>query len=423
MRVAIAAEPIRCPSGLGHFLATGLRWLAKLNPNWEFHVVARAQFISMYKNSMGINVKFYTWDETPVVSWLRRNVRVRGRELLIRFMKSMSFASWLVQMEDLRTIWKSLPAFDVIWIPYFDIISRQWPVLYENGFIKHPVLLSILDIHPVFYPSDWDLEALTNFYEDFVPFAKHCGRIITHTNFQKSAITKHLGINSGKISMAYLPPLLEWDILLGTKGIDYALTLLRYKYGIKRPYLLYPGSGGFTHKNHRGLLLAWHNLKSRMKNDCPILVCTSKDQWSIWKALIKTFSLEEFVIFTDLVPVEHLSILYQLCTFVIVPTLYEGGASGPVLEGILSGRPVLCSQIEPIEEQLDAYGISGVTFFDPADPGAIADVVQWALHNQRELESRAKKAQENLARTLPSLWKDWAVVYTKELAQLAQGDW
>jgi glycosyltransferase involved in cell wall biosynthesis len=418
MRVAIAAEPIRCPSGLGHFLATGLKWLASLNPTWEFHVVVRAQFASMYRDSIGMNVKFHTWDETPTVSWLRRNVKVWGRERVIRFMKSMPFASWLVQMEDLRAIWKSLPAFDVIWIPYFDIISRQWPVLYENGFIKHPVLLSILDIHPVFYPGDWGLEALTNFYEGFVPFAKHCSRIITHTDFQRSAITKHLGINSDKISMVYLPPLLDQDILLGTNETDYALTLLRYKYGIKKPYLLYPGSGGFTHKNHKGLLLAWHDLKSRMRNDCPILVCTGKDRWSDWKALIKALDLKEYVIFTDLVSVERLSILYKLCTFVIVPTLYEGGASGPVLEGVLSGKPVLCSRIEPIEEQLDAYGVSGVNFFDPADPGTIADVVQKVWYNQRELKDRAKKDQENLARTVPSLWENWATVYSRELAQI-----
>ena len=250
---------------------------------------------------------------------------------------------------------------------------------------------------------------------------KRCSRIITHTNFQKSAITKHLGVSSGKISTAYLPPLLDQDTLLRTREVYYAPTLLRYKYGINRPYLLYPGSGGFTHKNHKSLLLAWHDLKSRMQNDCPMLVCTGKDRWSTWEALIKTLDLQQQVIFTDLVPLEQLSILYQLSTFVIVPTLYEGGASGPVLEGVLSGKPVLCSRIEPIVEQLDAYGVSGVTFFDPEDPGAIADVVESAWHNQRELENKAKKAQEHLAKILPGLWKNWAAVYSRELAQLAQG--
>jgi alpha-1,3-rhamnosyl/mannosyltransferase len=294
-------------------------------------------------------------------------------------------------------------------------------VLYENGFIKHPVLLSILDIHPVCYPGDWPQETLTNFYEDFVPFARRCNRIITHTNFQRSAIAKHLGIDSEKISITYLPPILGQDVLLCTNGLDCALTLLRYKYGIKSHYILYPGSGGFTHKNHKGLLLAWHALKSRMQKDCPMLVCTGKGhRWPELKALIEELELQEYVMFTDLVSLEHLSILYQLSKFVIVPTLYEGGASGPVLEGVLSGNPVLCSRIEPIAEQLDAYGVTGVTFFDPADPSAIADVVERSWRNQRELKDQAEKDQEHLIATISILWEEWARVYSTELANLAQ---
>lgn len=422
MRVAVAGESIYDSCGLGYFLASGVRWLAKLNPTWEFHVVVRMRFNLKYGDLLGAsNIILHVWDETPTLKWLQQNIKVRGCEYAIRFAKKyIPITSWRAKMGDLCAIWKSLPTFDVIWVPHFDIGSRQWPILYTDEFTKIPILFTIHDIHPVFYPNDWSSHALSNFYKGFVPFAKRCSRIITHSNFQKLAITDHLGIYPDKIMLTCEPPLMEQITLVGNDHVEEDMVLLRSRYSIVGPYFLYPGSTGFTHKNHIRLLLAWHKLKSIMRQDCPVLVCTAQGQhWPVLKTLIEALELQKYVIFTDIVLLEHLAALYRRCTFVIVPTLYEGGGSGPVAEGILSGKPVISSAIPPIKEQLHAYGITGVSFFDPTDISTIVDTVKIAWNNRTKLEEQAEKDQKRLAMISSSLWEKWAAVYSREITQLS----
>jgi len=426
MRVGVVAETIVPASGLGHFLGIGLRWLAKRNPNWEFDVVARTDFAKQYQAlAENENIVFHIADETPTLRLLQRYVRVRGRDYLIGLLANhLPFESWRAQMGNTHTLWESLPEFDVVWVPHFPVTTSHWPLLYEEGFSKGPVLLTIHDLQPLFYPNDWLQYAMMNFYKTFVPFARRCHGIITHTNFQKTGITKYLGITADKVRVTPVPPILDQEALPDVDNLDDAISLLSRQYGITIPYLFYASSTGFSHKNHVGLLLAWRELQSRMQTDCPMLVCTKGGgagrRGRVLEELVATLGLQEHVVFTGSVPMEHLSMLYRLCTFVISPTLYEGGGSGPVAEGILLAKPVLCSRIPPIEDQLHAYGTTEVTFFDPTNADAIAEAVQTAYHSQSELMDQAKKAQKQLFAAIPKLWEEWTTVYTRELIRVSQ---
>ena len=127
--------------------------------------------------------------------------------------------------------------------------------------------------------------------------------------------------------------------------------------------------------------------------------------------------------FTDTVDTATLTKLYQSCAFVIVPTLYEGGGSGPVAEGLMSGKPVICSRIPPIEEQLNAYGVDlyngGATFFAPDSVGSIVQAIESVLQGLPELEIQARKTQSLLRTAPPKLWEEWAVFYSEQLRIIA----
>ena len=56
----------------------------------------------------------------------------------------------------------------------------------------------------------------------------------------------------------------------------------------------------------------------------------------------------------------------------IMPTLAEGGGSYPVLEAMLAGVPVLCSDIPVMREQIERTG-GELLWFDPHDPHSLAD--------------------------------------------------
>jgi glycosyltransferase involved in cell wall biosynthesis len=80
------------------------------------------------------------------------------------------------------------------------------------------------------------------------------------------------------------------------------------------------------------------------------------------------------VIFTGTVSREKLAVLYRSCQALLSPTLYEGGGSGPVMEAVMAGRPVICSDIPPIREQMSRFGLSAI-YFDPCKPEDIARAV------------------------------------------------
>ena len=67
---------------------------------------------------------------------------------------------------------------------------------------------------------------------------------------------------------------------------------------------------------------------------------------------------------------ETLRALYELSDGLVTPTLYEAG-SFPVFEAMMVGRPVACSRIPPLVEQLERDGAEA-ELFDLNDPADIA---------------------------------------------------
>src|SRR5437762_1787140 len=114
MKIAIAAESLRQGDGLAHFLRSALIALAAAAPDWEFHVVARAEFVATCPELVAdAHFIFHVWDQTPTVAWLRSHVRVRGRERTLRLLaQHLPLARWRRRLGNLDAIWAALPPFD-----------------------------------------------------------------------------------------------------------------------------------------------------------------------------------------------------------------------------------------------------------------------------------------------------------------------
>ena len=67
---------------------------------------------------------------------------------------------------------------------------------------------------------------------------------------------------------------------------------------------------------------------------------------------------------------DTLRALYDMSDGLVTPTLYEAG-SFPIFEAMMVGKPVVCSRIPPIVEQLERDGAEA-ELFDPNDPIDIA---------------------------------------------------
>lgn len=423
-QIAIAAETI--PSiecGLGYFLYNAVRRLASAQPSWKFMIVACSTFKQLVEIDMP-NIEVIVWDagnlqRTVTGIWRRLAPDLDAGELNFRVGQYIPFQSVRAKLGSIRDLWNSLQEVDVIWTPHFAIESHRLSLFRNLSTIESPILFTIHDIHPVFFPDDWRPDSLDRFWHEFVPFAQRSHFIVTHTEFQRKSITEHLRIDPTKIGVTPCPSLIDPEVLLRRRDAVEAQAVLT---GMNIPgtYVLYPASTSHTHKNHTRLLLAWAKLKSRLGSQCPTLVCTARGHlWPALNALIEALELEGTVIFAGRIETDVLSVLYQNCTAVIVPTLYEGGGSGPVAEACLVGKPVICSMIPQIEEQLQAYGGCEAIFVEPESVEAITQAVESMLTAIPELEAVARKNQQLLVQRVPTLWDQWASFYAEQFQNLA----
>lgn len=429
MKVVVAAENIPAlGAGLGYFLTSSLDSLAQAEPSWQFRVVASSSFRELGQIQRP-NVKAVFWDSSLPQ---RAAAKCLGRFLPKSYIPEATYqVSRLSPSRRLRARWGNLEAIyatmhdaDVIWLPHYAIRdSERLSSLKNLGHVRCPVLMTIHDIHPVFFPDDWPPQALKAFWEGFVPFARGCECIITHTEHQRQLIIDHLKTDADRVRVTPVPPILDPAPLFQKHDRKENQALLSH-YGISSPFVLYPGSGSHTHKNHTRLLLAWAELKRRLGDQCPMLVCTAKGHlWPALKALTDALGIQDRVVFTDTVDTAALAQLYDACVLVAVPTLYEGGGSGPVAEAILAGKPVVCSDIPQIRQQLSAYGLDSelnpIAFFSPDSVDAIVTAVEGAMAHLPGTEPGVLKAQALLASRISGLWEDWARFYAAEMRRIA----
>jgi glycosyltransferase involved in cell wall biosynthesis len=140
------------------------------------------------------------------------------------------------------------------------------------------------------------------------------------------------------------------------------------RFNLPSNFLLYPASS-WEHKNHLCLIKA-----IKLLNNANIhLICTGH-LTEYYKSRIKPFieeqGLTDKIKFVGIVLDEELFELYHNCRAVVVPTLYEAG-SFPLVESILMGIPVVCSNVTSLPETIG----DGRFVFNPIDIEDIANKI------------------------------------------------
>jgi glycosyltransferase involved in cell wall biosynthesis len=423
MKVTIVGEGIGgIGSGLGYFLHQSIGVLTRVEPDWHFEIITGASFQELREiNAANLDVRF--WDNT--------SFRRFAGSLLSRFLQDGPVDAACQKMTrylptnrlraacgNLKAIWASHGTPDVVWIPHYVIgpFTRHLSPAVNVAQLGVPVVMTIHDIHPVFFPEDWPASSLERFWNELVPFAQQCAHVITHSEFQRQGLIERVGLQPEKVSVISCPPLFRPDSLW-TESTEAGTREVLEHYGIRKPFALYPGSNTISHKNHIRLILAWKLLSQELGSECPMLVCTARNpMWSALKSLIDALSLEDKVIFTDIIDKPSLIKLYKSCLLTVVPTLYEGGGSGPVVEAILAGKPVVCSDIPQIREQL-SFASCTVEMFNPESVDSIAASLLHAFDRIPELEAQALRNREVLSLDFEESWRAWAGSYAQRFRQ------
>jgi glycosyltransferase involved in cell wall biosynthesis len=183
-------------------------------------------------------------------------------------------------------------------------------------------------------------------------------------------------------------------------------------------YLVMPANTS-PHKNHRVLLQA-------MKRSVGVwnLVLTgdgtASGRESPLGRLVAEYGLEKRVFGLGYVKKEFVTRLIADAEALVMPTLGEGGGSFPVCEAIVAGTPVITSNLDVIEEQLERMGAQA-TLFDPRNVDALVEALDRLAADP---EGFHRAACEQVGRLHLRTWNDVAWDFSHLLESLypaAQG--
>jgi hypothetical protein len=179
-----------------------------------------------------------------------------------------------------------------------------------------------------------------------------------------------------------------------------------------RPYAFYPANF-WSHKNHRMLFTAWgifiaRNPKAKLDL---VLAGTIGNHKKELKEDARIMGLEKRIHFIDLVKRQQMAAIWNGCSFLIFPSLYETSCI-PLLEAMYFNKPLVCSEL-PI---LTRIAQDAAIYFDPRKPDSIVNRIEQiskdstlrsdlGRHGKQRFEAlKLNEEQETLARKLPLLF-------------------
>ncbi|HIJ87341.1 MAG TPA: glycosyltransferase family 4 protein [Desulfuromonadales bacterium] len=276
-----------------------------------------------------------------------------------------------------------------------DVIHHPFTVLTPPD-IKLPSVLTFWDMQHEFFPEFFSRTELLKRQRLYRISSERATQIIVSATFTKECLTDRYGIEAEKIEVIHTGYGPEY------RPVDNSelLAAIRDKYGLARPFLLYPAAT-WPHKNHKRLLAALKLMRERHAFE-GLLVLTgiAMQSHSDIQVEISRLGLTDDVKILGYLPAADLPGLYNCARLMVFPSLFEGFGI-PLVEAMACGCPVVCSNTTSLPE---VAGDAGVTF-DPLDSEAMATAI-WSVWND-EGELTRMRAQ-GLERASRFNWNDTA---------------
>lgn len=288
--------------------------------------------------------------------------------------------------------------------------SRPMRILYEQFVLPHKVkklgldaLVSAGMTAPFFVPASsflliHDLQHMNmpqNFGRLYLLFLRffiymssvRSDAILTISNKVKKDIVGYYGIPEKDISVIYHG--VDKDSFHARS--DEEVRAIRAKYGLPPSFVLYIASS-LPHKNYERLLDAFRILKAGRKELKLVLIGARDYGHEVIKKKIEELGLTGDVVFLGWLPFEDIPVIYSAAALFVFPSLHEGFGM-PVLEAMACGVPVVCSDIEPLDEVAGG----AARFVDPKDSGSIAAGMRDVLEDRALRERLVKDGFERAA--------------------------
>lgn len=233
---------------------------------------------------------------------------------------------------------------------------------------------NVLIIHDVIYMNSFNTNSLKQklgaFYRRLIVpiIIRKFQHIITVSEFSKGQLIKYFDLCPDKIT-----------VIPNSVKFDRSDTVVNPRFEDRANYLLHIG-GEPDYKNSKSLLYAFSRLPGALKVIYKIKIIGIRNPKVLGEYLqiARELNIESCIEFLSYQTDEEIISLYKHAKMFIFPSFSEGFGI-PIIEAFKYGCPVLCSDASCFPEVAG----DAAYYFDPNEPGAIAESIQKVLGNEK----------------------------------------
>ncbi len=264
---------------------------------------------------------------------------------------------------------------------------------------KKKQIAVIHDINFEFFPQFLPVGARIYLRYFFPKFAQKAERIITVSEFSKKEIEEQYHIDAAKVDVAYNGVANEYQPI----PIEEAKNV-RWHYTRGIPYFVYVGALQ-PRKNIEFLLKAYEAFRKKTETPHRLVIVGEKKWWSSkHEQTYQNMQFKDEVIFTGRLDLDELAKVVAASLALVYVSFYEGFGI-PVVEGMKSGVPVICSNLSSMPEVAGDAAL----LVNPYDEESIAEAML-SLHQspalQKELRTKGIERASIFSwdRTAKNVW-------------------
>lgn len=240
---------------------------------------------------------------------------------------------------------------------------------------------------------------------------RRADKIVTISQFSKIEIMKYFKFNEDDIIVI---PMGVNRILYHNNYTEVEINCVKEKFKLEGEYFLYLGTLE-PRKNIVSIIEAYHVLQTeRGMHHIPKLVLAGRKGWMYEEIFekVKSYGLENNVIFTGYVEEQEAPILMKGAMCFLFPSVYEGFGMPP-LEAMACGTPVITSNTSALPEVVGSAGIQ----VDPHNSKELGDAMLLLLDNP---EKRKSLSQMGITQADKFSWKIAADILMNEFRKIEE---
>jgi glycosyltransferase involved in cell wall biosynthesis len=270
---------------------------------------------------------------------------------------------------------------DIVHYPFFDPFAPTLP----SG-IGRPLVVTVHDLIPIAHPDHFirGLRGSMKWHRQS-RILRRSQAIITDSDSSKKDIVALLPYKERDVHVVRLAPSLQIET---KRSLDKAISNK-----LNNKYVLYVGDINWN-KNVPGLLRAFDKVRRSTRGRILLALVGGVfihdlEETRELNHFIDELDLESDIVRLGFVPDDQLPLVYKKAQVLVQPSFAEGFGF-PVLDGMISGVPVVCSNVSSLAE------IAGPAMqVNPDNPDAIANGISTVLSlSRREREALLKRQYE-----------------------------